>query len=34
MLDFLHPAGPMSPSHARAMKVVDRTMRAVAGWMS
>jgi len=34
MLDFLHPAGPMSPRHARARKVVDRATRTVAGWMS
>ena len=34
MQDFLHPAGPMSPRHARARKVVDRAARTVAGWMS
>ncbi|HEX3343068.1 MAG TPA: ferritin-like domain-containing protein [Polyangiaceae bacterium] len=34
MLDFLHPAGPVSPGVARARKVVDRAAHAVAGWMS
>ena len=34
MLDFLHPAGPMTPRHARARRVVDRATRTVAGWMS
>jgi len=34
MLDFLHPAGAMSPRHARARQVVDRATRTVAGWMS
>ncbi|HEY3815995.1 MAG TPA: ferritin-like domain-containing protein [Polyangiaceae bacterium] len=34
MLDFLHPAGEMSPRHARALKVVERATRTVAGWMS
>jgi hypothetical protein len=34
MLDFLHPAGPMSPGHARARGVVERATQTVAGWMS
>jgi hypothetical protein len=34
MIDFLHPAGPISPAHARAKKVVDRATRTVAGWMA
>ncbi|HEY8040514.1 MAG TPA: ferritin-like domain-containing protein [Polyangiaceae bacterium] len=34
MLDFLHPAGPMSPRHARAREVVNQATRTVASWMS
>ncbi len=34
MLDFLHPAGPMSPAHARARHAFRRATTTVAGWMS
>ncbi|HEY8090867.1 MAG TPA: ferritin-like domain-containing protein [Polyangiaceae bacterium] len=34
MLDFLHPAGPVSPRHAQAMRALDRATRTVAGWMA
>ena len=34
MLDFLHPAGAMSPAHARARGAVNRATHAVAGWMA
>jgi hypothetical protein len=34
MLDFLHPAGAMSPAHARARGAVHRATHVVAGWMS
>ena len=34
MLDFLHPAGAISPGHERARRVLDRATRTVAGWMS
>ena len=33
MLDFLHPAGPVSPRHATAMRALDRATRTVAQWM-
>jgi len=34
MLDFLHPAGPVSPGLARARHVVERATHTVAGWMA
>ena len=34
MLDSLHPAGPPTPRHARALRVFDKATRKVASWMS
>lgn len=34
MLDFLHPAGPMSPGHQVARRAIHRATHRVANWMS
>jgi len=34
MLDFLHPAGPMSHRHQVARRAISRATRQVATWMS